>query len=152
MPRFTIDETAAVEWIGQAIDAYETGETAGLADSGQLPEIGEDYSPSTDGLDSGYSTSTLISCAQGAGIIAGPGEISYEFTSDDDEHGYRWFIYLDRLVLASLFSNVYYLGNKSYLGDRTEGADAALGVLEEAVSVANSLLDDLDNYIATRAA
>lgn len=140
MGRFTLDEEKAAGWIAAGMDNFETG-----AESGRL-EINPNYWPTRE---DGGDTYALVSEAMTDGILAGPGELHFDYQTDGDGDGYTWLLYVDGapghpLKLASKYERMGFLG----AGDDVSGADAALAVLREAAAAGNRLLDDLAAYVA----
>ena len=146
--RFTLDEDKARAWLGHAIAAYEATEGEALPES-HLPEIGADYTPRDD--ETGGATAVLVSLAQAAGVLAGPGEILWDFSSDCDGPGYTWLLDLggtgDYLRLADAHEELRHLGDR----ETAPGTDAALAVLRDAAAAGNSLMDRLDRHVAGKA-
>jgi hypothetical protein len=147
MTRFTLDEGKAAEWIAANIAQSEQfyGDCSSRAPE---LEITADYSPATD-FESGSDTVELVGSARDAGIIAGPGELLFDFLADSEGVGYAWLLYLGEpghtLKLSSGYESLHHLGD----GSESKGADAAMAVLREAVSTGNRLLDDLDAYVTS---
>ena len=149
MSRFTLDETRAEWWVGDAI-ARTCGEREDQPGDSYLPDLSEDYEAMGDGDGNGSGeTFNLVAAARDAGIITGPGELDFNSLESEEEIGYEWLLYLGKpgahLKLASYYAKI------SSLGDRdAKGVDAALAVLREAVAEGNALLDDLDRYMAAQ--
>lgn len=142
--RFTLDEEKAARWLGEQMAAYEA-----WLGGATLPDLTVDsgYSPASD--DEGSDTGALVSAACDAGLLAGPGEIAWDYTADSDGCGFSWLVYLEgpgNVRLTSGYEEMRYLGDSG----ADPGVPAALAVLREAVSAANGLLDGLDAYIAAR--
>ena len=138
--RFTLDEEKAREWIARAI----RGEVAQ-----DDYEIYEGYCPQED-YESGTATEQLVNAAQ-PDVITGPGTVEFDFSASTfGDVGYVWVVRPEgsHLKLASLFAELRHCGDS----EAKRGEEAALGVLREAVEAANSILDDLDAYIAGRVA
>lgn len=140
--RFALDEGRAREWLAST------------------SPVGPEWSPVHD--DEGGTIAGLVMDAQSDGILIQPRgdgallhEAAYDFAADDDGGGYRWLVYLPGgMTLASAFAGApSYAGGLPLSADggttTVTGADAALEVLREAASSANSLLDDLDRYVAS---
>lgn len=146
MSRFTLDEAKAREGIAEAMTNWQTN------DHPDHPAIDPDYSPATD-YDSGSETANLVHEARGAGILAGPGQLYFDFQSDEnDGAGYTWLLYVDgipghSLKLASDYAEIRHLGD----GPNVSGANAAMAVLREARDAGNRLLDDLSAYVTQEA-
>jgi hypothetical protein len=152
MEQFTLDETKAAEWLAASIAQYESGSDPAAYEAESLADIGESYEPRD--VDECGSTEEMIANARYAGVITGPGEIEWDFSCNrDGEAGYKWLLYLGdfdagtRLVLASYYEELRHLGEPD-----TDGAEAALSVLREAVSAGNELLASLGHYVASLAA
>lgn len=144
--RFELDETKAAGWLAAQMAAYEA-----WLGGATLPDLTVDsgYSPARD--DEGSDTGALVSAACDAGLVAGPGEIGWDYTADPDGCGYSWLVYLTGpggVRLTSCYEDMRYLGD----ADAEPGVPAALAVLREAVTEANRLLDGLDAYIAAQTA
>lgn len=150
MERFTLDEDKAAGWLAQIIAQNDPEQGKEWDDS--LPELTEDWRPVDDYSD-GWTVSNLLSAARHAGLIEGPegGAPEYDHSSDTEEAGYRWLVFLTLpspgIILAGSFGKLRHLGDS-----RAQGAEAALSVLREAVTTANLLMDELDAFIAARQA
>ena len=147
MTRFTLDEDKAREMIAQLLYGYE-GEIA--AQYTHLCEIADEYDPRQQ-FEGGSDTFNLVADARDAGVITGPGEVDYDHCdSGDGEIGYVWIVRPKGtpLKLTSIYESIGRAGDP----DAAPGAEAALAMLREAVGQANLILDDLDAYVASRAA
>lgn len=108
----------------------------------------DDWDPRDDDTDTVIFR--LLDDAQGAGVIAGPGTISFTYCGGDDD-SYCFHVSLpltdDKtypvLRLASLWEEMRRIGKRD-----TRGINAARAVLEEAVLNANEALKDLDRYVS----
>lgn len=136
--RFALDQTKAAEFIAQAIARYEDG----AQPDDTLPDIGTSYRPRD--YDEHGETFSLVAAARDLGAITGPGSVDFDFCGGDGDVGYTWVTWTGSLKLASFYEELSHLGDAD-----AEGAEAAMSVLREAVESANSLLDDLDRYVAS---
>lgn len=146
--RFTLDEDKARAWLARAVMAYEGKLDMPAAERDSLPDIDDDYRPQDDYYD-GSQTAGLVYLARLTGVLAGPGAVEFDFSTDCDGAGYTWLLYLGaedtgpELRLADAHEELRHLGNRS-----ASGAAAALAVLREARDAGNRLLGDLDKYTA----
>jgi hypothetical protein len=151
--RFTLDRARAENWLRHAVAAYMTetegaeppADLEGPEPDGELPEISDTWNPVDPGQEN--AVFLLVERAVAAGIIGKPEDTDIDFEYvDDSDGGYYYFLIRVgnyRLKLASVAYEMRKIGER----DAT-GATAALAILDEAVSSANSVLADLEKYIA----
>ena len=145
--RFTLDEAKAQEWLRRSVAVYEGG---GAPDDGEhLADFGEIWDPV--GVGNEKDVYQLVRNAVYAGIIGRPDSYDIDFEyADDEDGGYYFFLVrvgdgLNQIKLASFAHEMRKLGERDAVG-----AAAALAILREAVSAANGVLRNLDEYVASR--
>jgi len=150
--RFTLDQARARTWLRHAVaawmeDQYGQEPPAGLGPrpAGELPEIDAGWDPASPGQQD--EIIQLVRRAVASGIIGRPSEdsdLDFEYAADDDG-GYYYFLVRPhrRLKLATHDREMRHVGAPG-----ATGTEAALAILEEAVTSANSVLDDLDGHAA----
>jgi hypothetical protein len=138
--RFALDEDTTRAWLAAGTGADFMDH---MAAGNTLPEIDPGWIPGTSEQD---AIGGLLAAAQAHGVIAAPAGVHVALEVDGGGEGYRWFVYLrhgseQRLTLASTFVDAAVIGRAG-----TSGADAAVGVLREAVDSANECLNGLFAY------
>lgn len=135
-PSFTLDESKAAELVERALNN---------TDDPGLPEI----SPSWDPAEDDGTVQSLITAAQDAGAIAGPGIIDFYRTPEDGQSpGYEWQV----RAAAPDGSEIRFTANGGellYLGAGSRGAPAALAVIREAAEEANAICGAATRIITT---
>ena len=147
--RFSLDEAKAQEWLQRAVananwTLYRTGSEPEGTDN--LPEITEGWHPLSPGNE--VDIFNLVQDAFSADIIVGPDSfaIEFEYNEDSDDGWYRYLISVGpRLTLASGTWRISMLCD-----DEARGPAAALAILGDAVASANTALEGLDEYVASR--
>jgi len=150
--RFTLDPDQARTWLRHAVAAYmedmlgdEPPADLGPRPAGELPEIHADWNPASPGQQD--EIIQLVRRAVDSGIIGRPSEdsdLDFEYAADDDGGYYYFLVRPDRrLKLATHDREMRHVGAPG-----ATGIEAALAILEEAVTSANSVLDDLDEHAA----
>lgn len=159
LPRFVLDQYRAKEWLEHAVqvaqataDGAQTPPWSGSSPQPReaLPEIDEKWDPRNPEC-CAVEARDVVMGAVGAGILApAPGnhatrEWDIDFVYREvcvDPAAYFFVVKLgERLKLSSPIEDVKYLGRD------TLGADAAMGLLEEAVNSANAEIDALEEFV-----
>lgn len=140
--RFTLDKDAAAKWLRQAVKQY------GEPDPGQdFPEIDNHWNPVEP--DEETEVFQLVRRAVDQGIISKPDQdtdLDFEYVEDGDGGYYHFMVYIGyRLKLAGHSYEMRKLGERDAIG-----VPAALAILEEAVTEANFVLNNLDEYVTSR--
>jgi hypothetical protein len=144
--RFTLDEARARTWLRHAVaacmadlDGDEPPADLGPRPAGELPEIGSDWNPVSPGQED--EVYQLVRRAVDSGIIGKPAkgiDLDFEYVDDTDGGYYYFLVRLSwKLKLATHAYEMRKLGEP----DAT-GIEAALAILNEAVTSANSVLDE----------
>ena len=150
--RFTLDEARARTWLRHAVaacmaDLYgdEPPADLGPRPAGELPEIGSDWNPVSPGEED--EVFQLVRRAVDSGIIGKPAgdiDLDFEYVADSDGGYYYFLVRLGwKLKLATHAYEMRKLGRPA-----ATGIEAALAILDEAVTSANSVLDALDENAA----
>lgn len=147
MDEFVLDEERADQWLVSAIVAREMGDVdeVDMAASSDLPPVGMAWRPSAVGEED--TAFLLVHAAQQAGVLVAPAgvHLRFELLDDGDDGIYRFLVDIAApvpLTLASAAEEMRLLGEPG-----TTGLAAAMGLLREAVEVANLLLERLSAFI-----
>lgn len=135
-----MDEQEARAWLGRIVTAYP-GEAEGVSE--EAPPISPAWRTGADGAE--WTAEALVSSAIEDGIITCPAGMdvcfTYKFNSDGGSYHFTVDIGYDVVTQVSLDTWGYEMRK---LGDPgATGIEAALSVLEEAVSFSNKTLDNL---------
>ena len=152
--RFTLDEARARTWLRHAVaacmtDLYgdEPPADLGPRPAGELPEIGNDWNPVSPGEED--EVFQLVRRAVDSNIIGKPAgdiDLDFEYVADSDGGYYYFLVRLGwKLKLATHAYEMRKLGRPA-----ATGIEAALAILDEAVTSANSVLDALDEKTAAQ--
>ena len=143
--RFRLDEDKAREWLGRIVAAYPD-ESEDV--SQEAPTFGSTWVTGNDGAE--WTAERLIRGAVEDDVLACPDgmDVYFVYEATEDGGSYHFTVDIGHDVTTQLSLNTWGYEIRK-LGDPwKEGADAALSVLEEAVSFSNGVLDNLAALVA----
>jgi hypothetical protein len=146
--RFQLDEEKAREWLGRIVAAYPD-EAEDVSED--APVFGADWHSRGD--DAEWTAERLIRGAQEDGIIVCPDgmDVYFVYVEDGDGGSYHFTVDIghgtaNRVSLATHGYEMRKLGDP----EDVTGVEAALSILDEAVSFSNSALDRLSALFAAQ--
>lgn len=136
--KFVLDEDKARTWLKRLQDQVTESEAYDIL-------IADDWEPRWMESDD-TTVYRLVSEAQEAGVIVSEANYELNYVFADDSDGGMYFFTVDiwdgSLRLASQYQELRRLGDPE-----TKGIDAAVSILNEAVSFANEMLRNLAKYV-----
>jgi hypothetical protein len=137
--RFTLDEAAALDYVGRVIAAHGSGEIP----ADDSPRFGATWDPR--GPDEEATVSRLVRYAADHGVIVRPEGMDLDFVYNPDASdggSYHFAVDIGHDVVGQVTLQSWDTEMRKLVDDEA-GADAAMSILAEAVARANRVLDKL---------